>query len=161
MTAIRRQRGLAVTIAAGAAVMVAMLGGLATDLGPWYRALHKPSFQPPDWLFGPAWTVIFICIATAGLQAWQAAPPVRAWARILSLFAVNGLLNILWSVLFFQLHRPDWALAEVVPLWLSILGLIVLIAPFSRRAAWLLAPYLLWVAFAAAVNLAVVRLNPV
>ncbi len=161
MTAIPRQRGLAVAVAAGSAVMVAILGGLATDLSPWYRSLHRPDFQPPDWLFGPAWTVIFACTAGAGLLAWQANPPMRAWARIVSLFAVNGLLNILWSVLFFRLHRPAWALTEVVPLWLSILGLIVLIAPVSRRAAWLLVPYLLWVAFAATLNLAVVRLNPV
>lgn len=160
MTAIPRQRGLAVATAAGAAAMVAVLGGLATDLGPWYQALHRPSFQPPDWLFGPAWTVIFACAAGAGLLTWQATPPLRAWARILGLFAANGLLNILWSVLFFRLHRPDWALAEVVPLWLSILALIVAIAPFSRRAAWLLVPYLLWVAFAATLNFAVVRLNP-
>ena len=154
-----RARGRAIGVAAAAALAVAILGGLATEIGPWYRALHKPAFQPPDWAFGPAWTVIYALTALAGVLAWHAMPPLRAWARILALFAINGVLNVLWSVLFFSLHRPDWALAEVVPFWLSILALIVAIAPYARRAAWLLAPYLLWVAFAGVLNYAVVRLN--
>jgi tryptophan-rich sensory protein len=155
----RAERRRAILTAAAAAVAVALLGGLASTLGPWYYALRKPWFQPPDWLFGPAWTLIFALAALSGFWAWDANPPLRRWARIVSLFAINGLLNVFWSVLFFSLHRPDWALGEVPALWLSILALIVTIAPCSRRAAWLLAPYLVWVAFAAVLNLAVVRLN--
>ena len=92
----------------------------------------------------------------AGLERRAGA---RSRRRIIGLFALNGFLNILWSDLFFRLHRPDWALAEVGFLWLSILLLIVTVAPASRKAAWLLAPYLAWVAFAAVLNAAVVRLN--
>jgi tryptophan-rich sensory protein len=131
----RAGRRRAILAAAAAAIAVALLGGLASPIGPWYYALKKPWFQPPDWLFGPAWTLIFALAALAGVWAWEAAPPLRAWARIVALFAVNGVLNVLWSALFFALRRPDWALGEVPVLWLSVLALIVTIAPHSRRAA--------------------------
>jgi tryptophan-rich sensory protein len=157
-----RQRGgrlAAIAVAAGAAVAVATLGALVTDLGPWYAALKKPAWQPPDWLFGPAWTVIFALAAASGYRAWLSHPPLRRWARIVGLFAANGVLNVLWSGLFFGIHRPDWALAEVFALWLSIAALIVVIAPASRAGSWLLVPYLVWVSFAGVLNLAVVELN--
>lgn len=159
MIAKRASGWVAVLTAAGAAIVVAGLGALATDLGPWYHALRKPAWQPPDWLFGPAWTVIFALAALSGYLAWRSLPDLAGWARIVGLFSVNGILNILWSVLFFGLHRPDWALAEVVALWLSILALIVVIAPYSKAASVLLVPYLAWVGFAAVLNLAVVQLN--
>jgi len=159
MTPHRAGRGRAIATAAAAATAVALLGGVASPIGPWYYALTKPWFQPPDWAFAPAWTVIFALTALSGVWAWQANPPLRPWARILALYAINGLLNVLWSALFFTLHRPDWALCEVPALWLSVLGLIVTIWPYSRRAAWVLVPYLVWVAFAALLNLAVVQLN--
>ena len=79
--------------------------------------------------------------------------------QMLGLFAVNALLNVLWSELFFTVKRPDWALAEVVPFWLSILALILVLWPVSRDAGWLLMPYLVWVLFAGCLNLAIVRLN--
>jgi tryptophan-rich sensory protein len=159
MSGVRSGRRRAILTAAGAAVAVALLGGLASPIGPWYYALRKPWFQPPDWLFGPAWTVIFALTAIAGVWAWDARPPMRRWAVILALFTANGLLNILWSLLFFTLHRPDWALGEMPALWLSVLGLIIAIWPASRRASLLLVPYLVWVAFAAILNLAVDQLN--
>lgn len=148
----------ALAIAVACVTMVAVLGGLATEIGPWYRGLKKPAFQPPDWLFGPAWTLIFAMTAVAAADAWTAAP-VEARSRIVTVFAANGVLNVLWSVLFFKLRRPDWALGEVVFLWLSIVVLIVTVRPWSTRAALLLAPYLAWVSFAAVLNLAVVALN--
>ncbi len=141
------------------AFCVAGLGALTTDLGPWYQSLHRPWFQPPDWLFGPAWTVIFSLAAIAGALAWQSNPPLRAWARMAGLFAVNGVLNIVWSALYFRLHRPDWALAETAALWLSVLALIFVLRPYTRTGSLLLVPYLAWVSFAAVLNLAVVRLN--
>jgi len=148
-----------VVIAALAAVAVAGLGASATDVGPWDQGLRKPSWQPPDLLFGPVWTTLYAMIAIAGVKAWRAAEGRRARERILVLFAANALLNVLWSELFFGLHRPDWALLETVVFWLSIIVLIAAVWPLSRTAAWLLAPYLAWVTFASALNLAVVRLN--
>jgi tryptophan-rich sensory protein len=141
------------------AASVAGIGALMTDLGPWYERLHRPWFQPPDWLFGPAWTAIFAMAAIAGYLAWQARPPIRLWGLIAGLFAANGVLNIAWSALYFRLHRPDWALAETAALWLSVLALIFALRRCTRTGSLLMVPYLAWVSFAAVLNLAVVRLN--
>ncbi len=149
-----------VLLAALAALAVAGLGALMTDIGPWYRGLVKPPWQPPDALFGPVWTVIYALAAMAAVRAWEAAPSRAAREWMLALFALNGFLNVLWSLLFFRLRRPDWALWEVGALWLSVLALVVVLGRWSPRAGWLLVPYLAWVAFAAVLNLAVVQLNP-
>ena len=93
------------------------------------------------------------------LTAWRQAPDRTSREWLLVLFAMNGFLNVFWSLLYFRLHRPDWALYEVGFLWLSVLLLIVVLGRYSRRAAWLLVPYLAWVAFAAALNFESVRLN--
>lgn len=145
--------------AAAAAVGIAALGASATDLGPWYQALVKPAWQPPDWLFGPAWTVIYALAALAGVLAWTNAHGRVSRRRILAAFALNALANVLWSELFFGFQRPDWALAEVGLLWFTIVLLMVVLARHSKTASWLLAPYLAWVSFAALLNLAIVRLN--
>ncbi len=152
-------RAAPVWIAAASAVAVAMLGALMTDLGPWYAALRQPAWKPPDWVFGPVWTTIFSLAAIAGVNGWRRAPDRESRERMLLLFAANAFLNVLWSLLFFRLHRPDWALAEVPLLWLSVLALIVQLARFARPAAWLLVPYLVWVAIAALLNWQTVRLN--
>lgn len=146
--------------AAGAALLVAMLGGTMTDTGAWYQTLVKPAWQPPDWAFAPAWTIIFALAAAAAAIAWRDAPDRATREWIVGLFALNGFLNVLWSLLFFQLRRPDWALAEVVVLWGSIALLIAFLRRFSASAARLLIPYLAWVTFAGVLNAAVVRLNP-
>jgi tryptophan-rich sensory protein len=155
----RRRRLLPILAGAAAALAVAVVGALVTELGPWYYGLRQPEWKPPDWLFGPAWTFIFACAALAGILAWLRAPDRAARRRVVWLFAINAGLNVLWSVLFFRLQRPDWALAEVVLLWLSIVVLIWVPASYSRAASWLLVPYLAWVTFAALLNFAVVRLN--
>jgi len=150
---------LTIIVALLCAVAIAGVGGALTVIGPWYRALRKPSWQPPDWAFGPAWAVILGMAAWAGVLAWEAAPDDAARLRVIVLFAINAVFHILWNPLFFRWRRPDWALIEVLFLWLSVLALIIGLAPFSAEAAWFLAPYLAWVAFAALLNLAVVRLN--
>ena len=137
-------------------VVVAGAGALLTELSPWYYGLTRPSWQPPDWLFGPAWTVIL------GLASYSLYLGLRdsddRWLLI-GLFVVNGLLNLLWSPLFFKLRRPDWALIEVPFLWLSIVAPMILLRSVSGVASLLLAPYLAWVSFAAVLNLTIVRLN--
>lgn len=162
-------RARAVATAAAAALAVAILGAITTDLGPWYAGLKEPAWKPPDLLFGPAWTLIFACTAAAGVIAWSRRRPAarghdeladrreREW--MLVAFALNATLNLVWSLLFFRLHRPDWAFFEVIALWASIVLLIALAARRAASAAWLLAPYLAWVSFAALLNHAVVRLN--
>lgn len=148
-----------VLVAAAAALFVAVLGGLMTDIGPWYAGLRQPAWKPPDWAFGPVWTTIFALAAAAGVIGWRGAPSRAAREAMLALFALNGFLNVFWSLLYFRLHRPDWALYEVPFLWLSVLALMWLLARFARPAVWLLLPYLIWVGVAAALNAQTVALN--
>ncbi|MEI8265860.1 MAG: TspO/MBR family protein [Betaproteobacteria bacterium] len=163
----------AYAVAAAIAVLVAGVGGLATDLGPWYRGLVQPPWKPPDIVFGPVWTLLYTLTAWAGARAWwharaaaqadeaAAAAGRRRQRRLLAGFLLNALLNVLWSVLFFKAQRPDWALVEIVLLTASVLWLIPACAQVDRLAARLLLPYLVWVLFAATVNAGVLRLNPV
>lgn len=140
-------------------VVVAGFGAWLTDLTPWYRNLKKPSWQPPDYLFGPAWSVILALASWSLYLSWTNAPTDSARTMVLLLFLWNGAANLLWSPLFFRWRRPDWALYEVPVLWLSCLVPIILLAPISGLASLLLVPYLLWVTFAAYLNLTIVRLN--
>jgi benzodiazapine receptor len=148
-----------ILVAAGVTLLLLTVGGLATNVGPWYRNLRKPSWNPPNWAFGPGWTIILSLAAWAGVLAWTHTTNLAAHVRIASLFGANIVLHALWSPLFFNLQRPDWALIEVPFLWLSILALILDLAPLSPLAGVLLAPYLLWVSFATLLNLTIVRLN--
>jgi tryptophan-rich sensory protein len=154
-----RGRSAPVIVAALLAIVTATAGALVTDLGPWYQSLRVPPWKPPDWAFGPIWTLIFSLTALAGVTAWRAERDRRYRIGLVAMFVLNGVLNVLWSAFFFRLQRPDWAMIEVALLWLSILLLIVVLGRVSRRAAWLLVPYLAWVSIAAALTLAVARLN--
>jgi translocator protein len=153
------ERGAEIAVAAAAVTVVAMIGGLLTEVGAWYESLKFPSLRPPNWLFAPAWTIIFTLIAAAGVIAWETAGSADERLRLLVLFAINGVLNVLWSPLFFKLKRPDWALYELLPFWASIVILVIELARISTLAAWLIAPYLAWVTFAGWLNWRVVQLN--
>jgi benzodiazapine receptor len=148
-----------VAIAAGTAVFLGLFGGLMTPIGTWYHALRKPLLQPPNWLFGPAWTVILGLAAWSAVIAWQAAADDAARLSVIVLFATNAVFHALWSPLFFRFRRPDWALVEVVFLWASLIALVIGLWPIAHAASWLIMPYLLWVSFAAWLNSAIVRLN--
>lgn len=148
-----------IAVAAAAAFFVAVLGGTITDLGPWYQSLRKPDWQPPDQAFGIIWTAIFALAAAAAVITWRRAPKGAEREWLLGLFALNGFLNVLWSLLFFRLQRPDWALIEVAALWLSIVALMIFTARHARWASVLLIPYLIWVSLASVLNFDVVRLN--
>jgi len=157
ISAARRWRAIVVGVLS--AMAVATLGGSATDIGPWYVQLQKPVWNPPTWAFGPAWTVIFALTTLAGIIAWLGAGQKLVRQKILLTFAFNGLLNVLWSELFFRWHRPDWALVEVLALWLSIIAMMRVVSVVSLTSVRLLSAYLAWVTFAAILNLEVVRLN--
>lgn len=148
-----------VFIAAIAASMVALVGATITDTGPWYHSLKQPEWAPPDDVYGVAWTAIFALTALASVTGWRAMPSGREREWVVGLFALNGFLNLLWSMLFFRVHRPDWALMEVVLLWMSVAMLMVVIGRRSALGAALLVPYLAWVSFAGYLNYGVVHLN--
>jgi len=154
-----RSWALPSVLAGLAALAVAMLGMAMTDLGPWYRGLAQPAWAPADPIYGATWTLIFALAAASAVLAWRAAPSQRVAETLFGLFALNGFLNILWSLLFFRLRRPDWALVEVVALWLSIVLLMVVAGRHSRAAGLLLLPYLAWVSVAGMLNWEIVRLN--
>ena len=149
---------MTIIIAALITLAVLGIGGAATTVDAWYWALRKPTWNPPDWLFGPAWTLILALAAWAGVLAWTRAAPADH-PTILLLFLCNIVLHMLWSPLFFNLKRPDWALIEVPFLWASIVALMLGLARYGQACVWLLVPYLLWVGFAAYLNLTIVRLN--
>jgi tryptophan-rich sensory protein len=146
-------------MAAMLAVAVALLGATITETGPWYHGLVQPRWAPSDAAYPVAWTAIFALNALAGVTGWLAAPTWRERETLLGLWSLNGFLNIMWSLLFFRFHRPDWALIEVLALWLSVAALIVFTWRRSMTGAVLLVPYLLWVTFAGYLNMAIVKLN--
>jgi tryptophan-rich sensory protein len=124
--------------------------------GAWYASLHKPAWTPPGWLFGPVWTLLYGAMALAAWRAWRA--PARPQGAML-LFAVQLVLNALWSWIFFGLHQPGLAFAEICTLFVGVAATAWLFSRADRLAGLLLLPYLIWVAFAAALNFALWRLN--
>ena len=147
-----------ILIAVLLAIAVGGIGGAATEIGPWYYNLIKPSWQPPDWAFGPIWTLIYITTGIAGVRAWRLGDPVQR-RLFLGAVLINCVLNILWSLLFFKMQRPYLALIEVAALWLSIVPLVGLPRSYSPLSSLLMLPYIAWVSVAAYLNLAIVRLN--
>lgn len=139
----------------GLAVVTAMTGILFQP-GEWYKSLDKPSWTPPDWLFGPVWSVLYLMMAVAGWLVWTG----LGLSAALVLWGLQLVLNGMWSWLFFGRRRMDLAFVDVVFLWLSIAGFILVVATSIPVAALLFAPYLLWVTIASALNLSVWRRNP-
>lgn len=131
--------------------------GIVFRPGDWYRSLAKPAWRPPDWLFGPVWFVLYLSIAVSGWLVWRQAGFEGAVA--LTVYAVHLVLNGLWSVVFFRLHRPDLAFMEIICLWFSILATMAVFHEINETASYLLIPYLLWVTFAVMLNFSIWRLN--
>ena len=127
--------------------------------GDWYATLNKPAWNPPGWLFGPVWSALYTMMAVAAWLVWQRGGfNAQPWP--LTVFLTQLLLNAVWTPLFFGLHWPGVAFAEIILLWLAIAATMRFFWPVSRVAAWLLAPYLAWVSFAAVLNGTLWRLNP-
>ncbi len=135
----------------------AAMGGFFMP-GEWYASLTKPSWNPPGWLFGPVWTALYTIMAVAAWLVWKRGG-FAGQRGPLTLFLVQLALNAVWTPLFFGLHWPGVAFAEIVLLWLAIAATFAAFRRIDRVAAWLLAPYLGWVGFAAVLNCALWRLN--
>jgi len=135
------------------------VGGLFTgrSVSTWYRTLSRPDWTPPDWVFGPVWTVLYLAMAVAAWMVWRrgtpAAPPAMA------VFAVQLAFNVAWSVLFLGMRSPVAGMIDIVLLWLAIAATIACFLRVSIPAALIMAPYLAWVSFAAALNFAIWRMN--
>ena len=131
----------------------------APAISGWYATLVKPSFNPPAWVFGPVWTTLFLLMGIAAFLIWKKGLDRRDVCIALGVFLGQLVLNTLWSIIFFGLHSPGGALIEIIFLWLAILATIIFFAKISKPAAWLLAPYILWVSFAMYLNYAIWALN--
>ena len=153
------QLAIPIVVASVTVILVLAVGGWTTTEGSWYAKLRKPQWNPPNWVFGPVWTVILALAAWSGVSAWTNIDDDPGRVLVLALFGTNIVLHMLWSPLFFALKRPDWALIEVPFLWASIAALMFGVGRCSTLAVWLLLPYLGWVTFAAFRNLKIVRLN--
>ncbi|MBC7588433.1 MAG: tryptophan-rich sensory protein [Chitinophagaceae bacterium] len=141
-------------------VGLGLLSGLFTvpEIGTWYVKLNKPSFNPPNYLFGPVWLLLYTFMGISFYLIWiKPASQVRTAGVLFFLF--QFVLNIFWSFIFFKLHNLGWAFAEIILMWLLILFTINEFRKLSSTAAWLLVPYILWVGFAAVLNFSIWRLN--
>ncbi len=141
--------------------LVGNIGSLATfsQINSWYATLVKPSFNPPNWIFGPVWTILYALMGIALYLVWLKGLKKSEGRLALGAFALQLILNVKWSFLFFGLHWPLVAFVEIVLLWLAIVLTIRTFSIISKPAAWFLVPYLLWVSFAAALNFAIWYLN--
>ena len=138
-----------------------IIGALVTApaISGWYRQLSKPSFNPPSWLFGPAWTILYLLMGVALFLVWRRGSQEQTAKTALMLFGLQLALNVVWSFIFFGLKSPGLAFAEILILWCAILATTVYFFRISRPAGILLAPYLLWVTFAGILNGAIWQLN--
>ena len=152
---------LELIIAIAVCELAGVIGSVFTmpSIKSWYATLTKPALNPPAWVFGPVWTTLFALMGIAAFLVWNRGLGSGAVQIAIGLFAVQLVLNILWSMLFFGWHNPAGAFIDIIFLWLAILATIIAFAGISGPAAWLLVPYILWVSFAAYLNYAILVLN--
>ncbi len=129
--------------------------GLISMPGPWFEALTKPAFNPPNWIFAPVWSTLYVLIAIAGWRVWQ----LESTGPLMKLWVAQLILNFLWPVVFFTAHQIGLALAVIVGLLALIAMFVALAWNRDRIAAWLFMPYLAWVGFATLLNAAFFALN--
>ena len=138
-----------------------VLGSLFTSpaIPIWYAGLSKPSFNPPNWVFGPVWLLLYTLMGIAGYLIWIKGIDKKAVRIALIFFAIQLVLNSLWSIIFFGLRLPQQALGEIIILWFFILLTLGSFYKISKSAGLLLLPYILWVSFAVILNFFIVKLN--
>ncbi len=146
-------------VSIGVSFLAGVVGSIFTfsAIPTWYATLAKPSFNPPNWLFGPAWTILYILMGIALYLIWTSATQNKKIAYMA--FFVQLILNALWSIIFFGAHNLGLAFGEIVLLWLAIIWTILEFRKISKPAGYLLIPYIFWVTFAAILNFSVWRLN--
>jgi tryptophan-rich sensory protein len=130
-----------------------------TNTGSWYRQINKPSWNPPDWVFGPVWTILYIMMGIALYLIWSADVSKSRKRNAITLWVVQMGFNFLWSIIFFNQHQLGWAFADIVLLWFFILLTIIAFSRIKKLAAWLLVPYISWVTFASILNYSILTLN--
>lgn len=132
----------------------------ASSVNGWYTTLVKPSFNPPNWLFAPVWTSLYIMMGIALFLVWNSGAAEDVKRTAVTLFIVQLVLNFLWSFVFFYAQQPGWALVNIILMWIFIFLTILWFGKISSLSAWLLVPYICWVSFASVLNYAIWKLNP-
>lgn len=133
----------------------APLAGIVSPPGEWYASLQKPSWNPPAWIFGPVWSLLYTMMAVAAWLVWRRA----GWGRALWIYLAQLALNAAWTPIFFGARQPGWAFVEIIFLWVAILLTLMVFLRVSKPAGFLLVPYLAWVSFAAFLNFTLWRMN--
>ena len=141
-----------------------LVGGIATffttsGVNGWYAMANKPSFNPPNWLFAPVWTALYIMMGISLFLVWKSEGDKAIKQTAFILFAVQLLLNFLWSFIFFYAKQPGWAFVDIIAMWIAILLTIIWFTKISTTASWLLVPYIFWVTFASLLNFYIWRHN--
>ena len=141
-------------------LLIGGISGIATsgEINGWYMGLNKPTFNPPNWVFGPVWTILYILMGVSFFLIWNL-PPSKNISKAMLIFMTQMTLNFFWSFLFFKFKLMGWAFVEIVILWLLIIWTISLFYKLKKSAGLLNVPYLLWVTFASTLNLAYFLLN--
>ena len=129
------------------------------EISGWYQTINKPSWNPPNWIFGPVWTTLYVLMGIALYLVWKTPNSIGNKTIAVSFFIIQLGLNFFWSVIFFSLHQPGWALVEIILLWIFILLTIFSFSSIHKTASWLLVPYVCWVSFAMILNYAIWQLN--
>jgi translocator protein len=148
-------------IAVGVSELAGVIGSFFTvsAIPNWYSTLVKPALSPPSWVFGPAWTTLYALMGIAAFLVWKYGWERKDVKTALGIFGIQLFLNAIWSIIFFGLQSPGWALVEIALLWFAIVWTIAVFYKISKPAAYLLVPYLLWVSFATYLNYAIWTLN--
>ena len=154
-------RYLPYIICIGGALLAGIIGSIGTiDAIPtWYASLNQPSWTPPNWLFGPVWTTLYILMGVAAALVWKS-DIKEGKSRVITFFFLHLLVNTAWSLVFFSLKNVEAALAVITVLWFMIATLMVLFWKYDKRSTYLLVPYILWVSYASTLNLGILLLNP-
>lgn len=148
-------------IAIAIPLMVGATSGFFTISGveSWYQTIQKPSWNPPNWIFGPVWTTLYVMMGIALFLVWKEDTSEELKKIAIALFAVQLTLNFFWSFIFFNQQQPGWALVEIIAMWFFLLLTIFAFAQVNKTAAWLLVPYISWVSFATILNYTIWQLN--
>ena len=148
-------------VSIGVCFLAATVGSVFTtgSIDTWYVTLNKPFFNPPNWIFGPVWTMLYLMMGISLYAFWNKKTNATEKRQGISLFFVQLAINVLWSILFFGLKSPIAALVGIIILWFAIYLTIRNFLKVSKLAGWLLIPYLAWVSFATVLNLSIVLLN--
>lgn len=150
---------LALFASIGLALALGGVGGVATakSIPTWYGTIKKPSWNPPNWIFGPVWTLLYILMGTAAWLVWKKVGFETTWVAV---YALQLALNTAWSFIFFSMQRPGLAFAEILAMWAAIVATTVIFWQINPIAGYLFLPYLAWVTFASVLNGTIWRLNP-